>query len=148
MKKALQFGERTNSGARIANRAYVPIDLKVEACYAQVVTSKNIQPLDFAKDPIGSRNLINNFVSRTTQGLIKDIVPDGMISANTRLVLANAVYFKGTWLMGFSKDLTKKGIFRSVDGNQEANFMSFPKEVKLKFGEIPELESEVRTTTQ
>jgi serpin B len=72
--------------------------------------------LDFVKDPEDSRLVINDWVSRETEKKVKDIIPPGEITELTRLVLANAVYFKAAWLNPFSKDATQPGSFRLPDG--------------------------------
>ncbi len=45
-------------------------------------------------------------------GKIKDLVPQGAIDAMTRLVLVNAIYFKGNWEKKFPKDATRDGQFK------------------------------------
>jgi serpin B len=67
--------------------------------------------LDFQADPEGSRRLINDWVDSRTGGRIKDLLPDGSISSLTRLVLANAIYFKADWLKKFEKDDTRDADF-------------------------------------
>ncbi len=45
-------------------------------------------------------------------GKIKDLLPQGSINAKMKLVLVNAVYFKGNWEKKFPKDATKDGQFK------------------------------------
>ncbi len=54
-----------------------------------------------------ARNTINTWVEKTTNGKIKDLIPQGALTSLTRLVLTNAVYFKGTWEEVFRKDATR-----------------------------------------
>ncbi|MBD3260014.1 serpin family protein [Candidatus Woesearchaeota archaeon] len=63
--------------------------------------------LDFVTNPEGSRKIINDWVEENTMGKIKDLIPRGVITDMTRLVLTNAVYFKGTWVKQFDKKDTK-----------------------------------------
>ncbi|HQR09255.1 MAG TPA: serpin family protein [Gemmatales bacterium] len=63
--------------------------------------------LDFAKDANASRLTINAWVEEQTNNRIKDLLPSGSITPLTRLVLTNAIYFKGTWLIPFDKKFTK-----------------------------------------
>ncbi|MBN2678573.1 MAG: serpin family protein [Anaerolineaceae bacterium] len=73
--------------------------------------------VDFQNDPEGARKDVNDWVARETEEKIKDIVPPGAIDAMTRLVLANAIYFKADWASEFSKDETSDQDFHLVDGS-------------------------------
>jgi len=75
-----------------------------------------LRPLDFAADPDGSRQTINTWVEDQTEDRIKDLLPEGSIDGNTRLVLTNAVYFKASWLNAFEVSLTRDGEFTRPDG--------------------------------
>ncbi len=77
-----------------------------------------LQTVDFANDPEGARLGINNWVAKQTQDKIKDIVPQGAIDTYTRMVLANAIYFKASWLMPFQKSATQDAPFSTLDGSQ------------------------------
>ena len=63
--------------------------------------------MDFTKEPDQCRKTINAWVETQTNDRIKDLLPSGSITPLTRLVLTNAIYFKGTWLTPFNKNLTK-----------------------------------------
>ena len=50
--------------------------------------------------------------SRTqTQNKIKDLLPQGTLTELTRLVLTNAIYFKGDWTQPFRKEATHEEDF-------------------------------------
>jgi len=53
--------------------------------------------LDFVKENEKSRQTINSFIGEQTNNKIKDLIPSGSLNDMTRLVLTNAIYFKGTW---------------------------------------------------
>lgn len=74
--------------------------------------------LDYVGDPEGSRQIINEWVSDQTEGKIKDLIPPGVIDAMTRLVLANAIYFKADWMHKFEEGDTADGAFNLLDGSQ------------------------------
>ncbi|XP_006993755.1 serpin B4 [Peromyscus maniculatus bairdii] len=57
----------------------------------------NVESLDFAHAADESQKKINSWVESQTNGKIKDLFPDGSLGSDTRLVLVNAVYFKGQW---------------------------------------------------
>jgi len=69
------------------------------------------EELDFAADADGARQTINKSVEKLTREKIKDLIGPGMLSPATRMVLTNAIYFKGAWAVPFIKDLTKEEDF-------------------------------------
>ncbi|MEA2003992.1 MAG: serpin family protein, partial [archaeon] len=73
--------------------------------------------LDFRNAPEPSRLTINSWVEDKTNDKIKDLIPSGTIDASTRLVLTNAIYFKGDWALKFDKDKTKESDFRVSPSN-------------------------------
>ena len=62
--------------------------------------------LDFASEPEESRLIINEWVEDRTNDRIKDLFPAGSIDSLVRLVLTNAIYFKGDWLYEFDPEAT------------------------------------------
>jgi serpin B len=72
--------------------------------------------LDFAADPEGSRRQINDWVENRTERRIKDLLPDDAITSFTRLVLANAIFFKAAWLKKFKQDNTVDADFDTGSG--------------------------------
>jgi len=68
--------------------------------------------LDFVNEPQKSRETINNWVEEKTNDKIKDLIPENFINELTRLVLTNAIYFKGDWVLQFDEKRTKEQNFR------------------------------------
>ena len=66
---------------------------------------------DFAADPDKARGQINAWVAGHTHDKIKDLLPPGSVKADARLVLTNAVYFKGDWQTPFEARATRDGPF-------------------------------------
>jgi serpin B len=85
----------------------------VESAYAA-----GPRPVDFEGAPEEARVTINDWVAGETQDRITDLIPPGVISALTRLVLTNAIYFNAAWAMPFEKALTTDEIFTLLDGEQ------------------------------
>eukprot|EP00794_Sanderia_malayensis_P016246 gene16246-17885_t len=63
--------------------------------------------VNFASAPEEARQTINNSVEEDTNGRITNLIPPGMVDETTKLVLTNAVYFKGSWLHEFQKNASK-----------------------------------------
>jgi serpin B len=76
-----------------------------------------LQLTDFINQPEEARLAINQWVEDNTQHRIKDIVPPGLITPNTRLALANAIYFKGFWMIPFHESNTTDRTFFLLDGS-------------------------------
>jgi serpin B len=76
-----------------------------------------LQPADFLNDPDGVRDEINRWVAEHTEDKIQNIVPEGAITEESRLVLANAIYFYGGWLDTFDAENTADGDFTLLDGS-------------------------------
>ena len=53
-----------------------------------------------------ARRTINAWVEEKTERKIQDIIPPSLLDALTRLVLVNAIYFKGDWASQFDPALT------------------------------------------
>ncbi|MFL5340437.1 MAG: serpin family protein [Gemmataceae bacterium] len=69
-----------------------------------------LNPVDF-RDSETARQTINGWVEQQTHDKIKDLLPQGVITPLTRLVLTNAIYFKGTWARQFDPKRTFDGQF-------------------------------------
>ncbi len=77
-----------------------------------------LRVVDFARDPEGTRVLINDWISQQTEGRIRDLIPPGVIDPLTRLVLTNAIYFNAAWAEPFDEKLTAEGTFYLLDGTE------------------------------
>jgi serpin B len=77
-----------------------------------------LRTLDFINQTEESRLAINDWVSDQTEGRIKDLIPEGVISPATALVLTNAIYFNAAWEYPFDEDMTTDGPFYLLDGGQ------------------------------
>ncbi len=97
--------------------------------------------LNFRDDPEGSRLTINQWVEDQTEEKIKDLIPAGFIDPITRLVLTNAIYFKGTWLEGFDSDLTQESDFYLDESEKVAvSMMQRIGEEPLRYAEIDDVQ--------
>lgn len=73
--------------------------------------------VDFSK-PEDARQLINLWVAAQTNEKIKELIPAGMLNEMTRLVITNAVYFKGAWSHQFDPQMNTQEPFYKLDGSQ------------------------------
>jgi serpin B len=70
-----------------------------------------IKAVDYARDAEAARSWINAWVEEQTENKIRDLIPQGVLTVLTRLVLVNAIYFKGNWASQFDPDLTQEAPF-------------------------------------
>ncbi len=104
----------------VANALWMQKGYGVVDSYKKVlhdVYKATAQELDLASDSEGSRVTINAWVEEQTRQRIRELIPAGGIAPQTRLVLTNAVYFKGKWEVPFEKDQTRPEAFRLATGN-------------------------------
>jgi serpin B len=71
---------------------------------------------DFGGDGSVARKQIDDWTFSRTRGKVREAIPPGFLSTNTKLVLMNAVYFKGNWATRFDRSLTRNLPFYSDDG--------------------------------
>lgn len=93
----------------------------------------SILPQDFAKDAEEARVNINTWVEGKTNKKIVDLIGKGVLDKLTKLVLINAIYFKGDWKTQFNKDLTREADFYSAGKNVKIQMMS--SKAKYKYAE-------------
>jgi serpin B len=74
------------------------------------------QDVDFVSDPESSCKTINAWVEEKTRQKIKDLLQTKDITSLTRLVLTNAIYFKGSWVARFNQKNTADAPFLLEDG--------------------------------
>ena len=77
-----------------------------------------IYNLDFIQNPEAARLAINDWVEQATQEKIQDLIPPDAIDTLTRLVLANAIYFNGSWRYPFNGSATAQDSFFLIDGSE------------------------------
>jgi len=101
-----------------------------------------LRQVDFAGDTEGARQTINKWVEEQTKEKIKELIKKNVITPLTRLVLTNAIYFKGDWAIKFDKNLTKDADFTQASGEKVkvptmflAHLRSKIKNLKFKYGE-------------
>jgi serine protease inhibitor len=82
-----------------------------------------VKSVDFRFAAEKARGEINAWVAQQTRERIKDLMPVGSVDSATRLVITNAVYFKGEWLRPFEESSTKPKNFHLADGKKLATPM-------------------------
>ena len=104
----------SNNTLRVANRLYFDKTENVRECMKELFKGE-LKQLDFLTASEEARRTINSWVEVMTADRIKDLIPEGAVDARTRIVLANAAYFKGTWHSKFKPENTSLELFYSSD---------------------------------
>lgn len=93
-----------------ANRLFVSDNLTVDKCMLDLFKDEIVKT-DFNTNAQGALKMINDWVANTTKNQIKDLLSAGQITEITKIVLANAAYFKGWWKSKFQPESTSKELF-------------------------------------
>ncbi|KAM7370128.1 hypothetical protein PAMP_011408 [Pampus punctatissimus] len=101
-----------------------------------------LESVDFKTSAEAARVNINSWVEKNTQGKIKDLLVQGVVDNMTRLVLVNAIYFKGNWNMQFMEDLTVDAQFR-INKNDTKPVKMMCQESKFPLASIPEANCQI-----
>jgi serpin B len=122
LQNELQSDQQTNAiELNIANALWTQVGFPFLPDFLQTATNQyqaSVNQGDFINNPDAVRQTINNWVSQETQNKIQNIVPPGAINPGTRLVLANAIYFKGAWTYTFAETNTSIQPFYLSSTNQ------------------------------
>jgi len=76
----------------------------------------DLMQVDFARAAEAARERINDWVEEATNGKIEDLIARGVLDSLTRLVLTNAIYFKGLWQSQFDEAQTEDAPFHTAPG--------------------------------
>ncbi len=105
---------------RVANALWgektYPFDPKYVTTINRYYDTGGMFPVDFKFGFEDARLRINGWVEGQTNDRIKDLIPQGALNEYTRLVLTNAIYFKGEWSTPFKEEKTKDLDFTAADG--------------------------------
>jgi serpin B len=98
----------------IANSLWVQDGTPLGREFLDVITrhySGGVNQLDFRHSAENVRAAINQWVEDSTRQRIRQPIPPHGLGGDTRLVLANAIYFKGRWGHQFNEAVTREGPF-------------------------------------
>jgi serpin B len=105
---------------KIVNTTWAQKDFDFLPGYLDVLAvsyGAGVNLLDFRAAFEPSRLIINRWVADQTEQRIKDLLPMGSITDETRLVLTNAVYFNAAWKSPFIRK-TEDAAFTRADGSK------------------------------
>lgn len=97
-----------------------------------------MEELDFLNAVEESRTHINTWVAKKTEGKITELLSPSLVCPGTKLVLVNAIYFKGMWDDKFNKQMTQEAPFK-VSKNEEKPVQMMFKKSTFKMTYIGEI---------
>ncbi|XP_068480716.1 serpin-ZX [Phaseolus vulgaris] len=103
-----------------ADGVWVEQTLSLLPSFKHVVNSDykaNLASVDFQTKAVEVASEVNSWAAKETNGLVKELLPAGSVDSTTRLIFANALYFKGAWNEKFDASLTKDHDFHLLGGN-------------------------------
>ncbi len=106
---------------RVANALWGQKDYRFLPAFVGRVEEQyggTLRNVDFVAAAEQARQTINAWVAKQTNDKIKDLISPGVLDAMTRLVLTNAIYFKGKWASQSEKDQTQDRPFTLLDGTK------------------------------
>ncbi|MBI5818905.1 MAG: serpin family protein [Verrucomicrobia bacterium] len=97
-----------------------------------------VASMDFAGQPEASRRTLNAWCAEQTYGRIKEPLPSGAITDQTRVVLASGIYFRGEWFNPFAAELTKHEDFLCGDAKVRTPMMRYAESVTIGYAAFEE----------
>ncbi|XP_016958552.1 antichymotrypsin-2 isoform X4 [Drosophila biarmipes] len=127
---------------RIANKIFVMDGYPLRQEFDELLTKQFLsaaQNVNFAKN-VEAAATINGWVEQRTNNLIKDLIPSSALDANSRLVLVNAIHFKGTWQHQFPKHATRPDTFY-LDGERSVQVPMMGLKERFRYADLPALDA-------
>lgn len=116
MSKGL-FLVDTSTDFNLANSIWIDEEFPIKEPFAKInreTYDSEIHNIDFGS-PV-TLNVINKWCADKTKNKIPNLLDQ--LSSSTKLLLINALYFKGTWKDKFEKKNTSKKEFTNIDGSK------------------------------
>ncbi|XP_033345770.1 antichymotrypsin-2-like [Bombus vosnesenskii] len=124
----------------VANKIFVAASLNLKPSYknlTEVYFRSASQLVNFAQNKEAA-NIINSWVEQNTNNFIKELISAETVNSMTRLVLVNAIYFKGQWKDKFDPKSTSDMPFHTSK-SEVKNVSTMYIQGKYKYGELPDL---------
>ncbi|KAF2894701.1 hypothetical protein ILUMI_11472 [Ignelater luminosus] len=102
-----------NVTLHLANKMFVMQGFPLKAPFSKAITEaflSEVESVNFGENTAVA-NTINKWVEDKTNSKIKNLITPNLLNSLTRMVLVNAIYFKGNWAFKFSKEDTEEEPF-------------------------------------
>ncbi|KAH8279261.1 hypothetical protein KR026_005089, partial [Drosophila bipectinata] len=125
---------------RIANKIFVMDGYSLAPQFEQLLSKEFLsaaQKVNFASSSQAAAT-INGWVEERTNHLIKDLIPASALNADSRLVLVNAIHFKGNWVHQFPKYATRPDTFH-LDNERSIQVPMMSVKERFRYADLPSL---------
>jgi serpin B len=78
----------------------------------------DVREADFQRAPAPAVEAVNAWAAQATRDRIREVLQEKQLDPQTRVLLANAVYFKARWEHEFSDGVTRPAPFHLLDGSR------------------------------
>lgn len=136
---SLVFADGSAAGGpklSFANGVWVDQTLPLKPTFKHIVDDvykSASNQVDFLNKAVEVASDVNSWAEKQTSGLIKELLPPGSVDNTTRLIFANALYFKGAWNEKFDASKTKEDDFYLLNGNSvKVPFMTSKKKQSIR----------------
>jgi len=99
----------------VANRAWTERTLPLRPEIVRLASegaAATFEDVDFKGAPDAARRTVNAWVSERTASKIPELLPAGSVDKDSRVVVTNAIWFKGRWPLPFPASATKDEPFQ------------------------------------
>ncbi len=128
---------------QIAQGAWIKNGYPILSSFEETLTKNYqaaIENIDFDPDSV---QMINEWIAKNTEQKIQNLIPSNSIDSMTRLVLANALYFQGSWEQPFPENGTSPLPFYTpteivqADTMDQTSYFSYYENDKLQLLSLP-----------
>lgn len=131
-----------NPNLKILNKIYIQEGRPIVEKFKNRITDyhSDIEYVNYRSNKENVVKTINEWISNSTNGLIKDLISEKTIGLDTVMLLINTMYFKAQWVRPFAQE-TLTGSFYGLNGTTQKEFMTCTR--RCNFTEIESLKSEI-----
>ena len=105
----------------VANAMWRQSGYPVQPGFVDTLKSRlgaDVREADFQRAPADAVKAVNGWAAQATQDRIREVLQQKQLDPQTRVLLANAVYFKARWQHEFSDGVTRPAPFHLLDGSR------------------------------
>ena len=115
----LNASGRSEYDMAVANSLWAQAGAPLQPEFVDLIARQyggTLNVVDFRRSAEAGRVTINQWVEHKTRQKIREPIPSDALNADTRLVVVNAVYFKGRWMLPFREEATRDEPFHLESG--------------------------------